>query len=663
MDMKNKVSITDRSIESAGIPKDYREAIAELIWNGFDAGASQVEIDFDANEIEHVGQIRIRDNGTGIDPGKLPLTFGTLLDSVKKVSYQRSSYIHGQKGKGRFSFTTFARRADWHTVCNPEGQKLQYTISIFSRSKNEYEFSEPRPVSEENGPVETGTEVVLSNLFGVTASSFQSESFIEFLCQQFGWFLFLNRKNNFSLLINGEELNYSSIIAEYDVKALILDDDENSFSFDLTFIRWKTRIGDRYYYYFLNQKKREVAKVLTSFNNNAIEFHHSLFIESDFFNDFGYDQSDPGSRLIGKNQSHPVFRALVRELNDFLEKKEQQFIRKEAANRLVREYNVLGIMPSFQPNRYEQAKTEHLEKVIKELYAIQPKLFKGLRREQQKAFVNMIGLLLDSDERSNMLSIIDQVAQIEDEDRKKLHELFEKDELFQVTRQLRRIEDRNVAVSQLQHFVESESLFEAEKEQIRHLVEENTWLLGETYHLTTANLANEDFLKDSLTLLDGKKKAKRLKEGELPHYLSRPHVFACRKYLVPDPEKSPYGKEENILIDVKKPAYVLSQVDHRQTSAYLRFVIKEPQLNGQEQNWKFFLIASQVDGYIRDQYKSYASKGKPFLIQALRNYEIYALTWRDFFNNYAQSHSFLLGKQPVERSTLDQVLLEKGIKL
>jgi len=106
--MKNKVNITDRSIESAGIPKDYKEALAELIWNGYDAGSSQVEILFDTNEIEHVNQLIVKDNGVGINHQNLPMTFGTLLDSVKKISYQRSSYVHGQKGKGRFSFTTFA---------------------------------------------------------------------------------------------------------------------------------------------------------------------------------------------------------------------------------------------------------------------------------------------------------------------------------------------------------------------------------------------------------------------------------------------------------------------------------------------------------------------------------------------------------------------------
>lgn len=658
--MKNKVNITDRSIESAGIPKDYKEALAELIWNGFDAGASRVEILFDTNEIEHVNQLIVRDNGSGIDYRNLSMTFGTLLDSVKKVSYQRSSYVHGQKGKGRFSFITFARRATWHTVVNPEGKTYAYTLSIASNNKNVFESTEQKEVSAETP---TGTEVILTNLFGVTASSFQSASFQEFLCQEFGWFLFLNRKNQFSLLINGEELNYSNIIAEYDVKAVILDDEERSFSFDLTFIRWKTRIGDRYYYYFLNQKKREAAKLLTSFNNNAIEFHHSVYVESDFFNDFSYDRDDPGSRLIGKNQSHPVYRDLQRELNAYLSQKEQIFIHREAADRLVREFQVLGIMPTFPGNRLEQEKSQRLEKVIKELYAIQPKIFKSLRREQQKMFVKLLEIVMESDDRTRLVDVIADISDVDEETRHKLRGMLEKDDIFYANESVKLIEDRNTAITMLQHFSDSDVLFEAEKEEIRNIIAENTWLLGEDYHLTSPNVDSEAFLRESLSILDGTKKARSKKAPEVPFYQSRPDVFVCRKRLIASPSKGPYGTEENILVDIKRPAYTLSQVDHRQASAYLRYVIKDPQYNGGEQVWKFFLIAESADQYISEQYASYLNKGKPYLIQSQRNFEIYALCWKDIFNNYAQAHSYLLSRQKVDRSILDQALWEKGIKL
>lgn len=656
--MKNKVSINDRSIESAGIPKDYKDAIAELIWNGFDAGASRVELEYDANEIEFVNQLIIRDNGNGIRYDDLSRTFGTLLDSIKNVSYQRSSYVHGQKGKGRFSFTTFARRAQWNTIVNPEGQPYEYSIVIHSRNKDEYELTEQKLLSHDTP---SGTEVILTNLFGVTASSFHSDAFMQFLCQQFGWFLFLNRKNHFALTINGEELNYSNIIAEYDVRAVILDDgEEDAYSFDLTFIRWKTRIGDRYYYYFLNQKKRECAKQLTSFNNNAIDFHHSVYIESDFFKDFLMDQEDPGSRLIGKNQSHPVFRALIKELHSFLEEKEQQFIQKEAATRLVREYNVLGIMPSFGQSAFDRTKRDELEEVIRELYSIQPKLFKSLRREQQKAFVGMLNLLMDSSDRSKVIEVLEQVSPLKEEERHRLSSIFAKNDTHSASQSLKLIEDRHKTIALLQQFCESELLFESEKPVIHNLMAENYWLLGEQYHLVTPNRLSEDFFYKSLTILDGKKSA--AKNAEKQGRFDREAIFVARQRLIADGDNI-YGKKENILLDLKSPTYTLTQADNRQANAYLRFIIKDPQHNGAEQVWKFFLIGKEVDAYIKGQYTAQKAKGKPFLIQALRNYEIYALTWRDLFGQFSNSHNHILANQSTDRKTLEKALLDKGIRI
>lgn len=50
--MRSKVTTSDKSIDNAGIPSDYRLAIAEYIWNSFDAKASNVDIQFEANELE-----------------------------------------------------------------------------------------------------------------------------------------------------------------------------------------------------------------------------------------------------------------------------------------------------------------------------------------------------------------------------------------------------------------------------------------------------------------------------------------------------------------------------------------------------------------------------------------------------------------------------------
>ena len=55
-----------KSILSAYSPQ---ESIAEYIWNGFDAGATSIDISYEENELGSLNSITIVDNGSGIPQG------------------------------------------------------------------------------------------------------------------------------------------------------------------------------------------------------------------------------------------------------------------------------------------------------------------------------------------------------------------------------------------------------------------------------------------------------------------------------------------------------------------------------------------------------------------------------------------------------------------
>ena len=81
--MKHKISANSKSVTNAGITSDYKQAIAEYIWNGFDAGASRVYIDYEANDHGTLTSLSISDNGLGIKHDTIEFTFGAFLDSQK----------------------------------------------------------------------------------------------------------------------------------------------------------------------------------------------------------------------------------------------------------------------------------------------------------------------------------------------------------------------------------------------------------------------------------------------------------------------------------------------------------------------------------------------------------------------------------------------------
>lgn len=153
--MIRKVSINNNSVEGAGLTSDYKQAICEYIWNGFDAHANKISINYSADELGNIKFLLIKDNGDGIDFNNLDNTFGGFLDSIKNErSYQRSSNIKGKKGKGRYSFKCFTNKVIWNTIFKHDDKFIEYDITILNSDKEQFDESDEKKISRLN---EAGT--------------------------------------------------------------------------------------------------------------------------------------------------------------------------------------------------------------------------------------------------------------------------------------------------------------------------------------------------------------------------------------------------------------------------------------------------------------------------------------------------------------------------
>lgn len=97
--MRQRIAANNKSIDNAGITSDYKQAIAELIWNGFDAKATKINISFTANELGYIAGLTISDNGIGIDLESITNTFGAFLDSQKNALSSELQTLEVKKGK------------------------------------------------------------------------------------------------------------------------------------------------------------------------------------------------------------------------------------------------------------------------------------------------------------------------------------------------------------------------------------------------------------------------------------------------------------------------------------------------------------------------------------------------------------------------------------
>lgn len=653
---KHTTKITSNSILQSGLPNDYKRAIAEYIWNGFDAKATEVNILYSANEIGTLEYLKIIDNGIGIKLDSIENTFGCFLDSEKKSTYESGEFVKGKKGKGRFAFCFFANSCIWHTKTKTDDNHfLEYDIFITDDSLKEYGIDHKNVLSN----AETGTSVNFFNIHSLTGDLLDTPDFKDFLCSEFGWFLFLNKEKNIQLKINNISLDYRGIIEDFDEIEYTL----NNFTFEISFIRWSRKIGDKYFFYFLDEDRKEQARKHTSLNNKAIDFHHSIYIESTYFDNFQYTPDDaPVLGFEKKNQNDSTFKKLLKVLSKYLFEKEKQFLKEQKADILLKRYNENNILPDFKNNIYEQSRKKDLETVIKEIYCIQPKIFEKLSNNQSKTIVGFLNLLLDTDQRENVLTILEGIVQLTEEERESLSNSLKRTNFSNITKLIKLLENRFKVVEILKILVFELEKFTTERNHIQKIIEENYWLFGEQYHLVSADKNMEIVLNNYFKFIEDSNSNILPKSVDSQNKLKRPDIFICRQSEYLDIENTEYSIEENIVVELKRPSVIIGKKQYNQIEDYMLAIIDNPAFNSQIRKWKFIIVGKSVDSYIAAKYESCKDKGKKFLIGGLRNFELYAMTWDDLFKSFEIKHKHLINKLEF-RETLLEELQNRGVNL
>lgn len=182
------VEITSKSIQRILKKFTPERAIAEYVWNGFDANATEVSINiiYSDNEFGLADSIEIKDNGDGICHEQLDEKFKVFYDSAKKKkSTNNSDLIRGKNGYGRLTFFKFARLATWSTCYQSNG--INYCYDIRVRGEDLRHFTSTNNVLA-NEHV-TGTKVVFNDINTEISSIYVTEKVIPYLTTEFAWFL------------------------------------------------------------------------------------------------------------------------------------------------------------------------------------------------------------------------------------------------------------------------------------------------------------------------------------------------------------------------------------------------------------------------------------------------------------------------------------------
>ena len=89
--MANNVQITSKGIQKILRNYNSQSSIAEYIWNGFDANAKIININYTCNAFNTLNHFEIIDDGDGIDFDKLTQKFNPFYDSEKAIELTKGN--------------------------------------------------------------------------------------------------------------------------------------------------------------------------------------------------------------------------------------------------------------------------------------------------------------------------------------------------------------------------------------------------------------------------------------------------------------------------------------------------------------------------------------------------------------------------------------------
>lgn len=619
------------------------KAIAEYIWNGFDAKASRINIvlENDPNGLDTVKMITISDNGTGICYEKLSEKFLKFYESQKSSASDDSRDItRGKNGYGRFTFYKFARFAKWRTRYSKDNITVSYDIEIDKDNLTDYTPSTPA-TSNEN----IGTCVEFTEMSPAISSYFIEKILKPYLISEFAWFLEL--KEEHQIFLNGEELDYSSIIAEVENFNIDVEDsNKETITFNCKYIRWNTKINDEFSrFYFLNTDLELKARKTTLLNKKGDDFWHSLIVVNDFFNDINNrieeeEEDNIQFKLFDDSGGRKVYKSLVLSLNTFLKDKRKPYLKQQAIL-LIDKYEREKVFPIFEDNDWDKERKRSLEGLVKGLYEVEPAVFTQLNKEQKKIFISLLNLVMDSGERESLFKIIEAVTELDSKDRTEFAKILETTRLKQVISTIQLISDRILTLDHLKKIVFNHELKAGEVKHLQKFIEKHYWIFGEEYRLVCAEEVKfEEALRRYVYIL---------RDVDEKTFISHPDKYREMDLFLTGTDFRD-GKPHNVVVEIKNPTTVkkLTSDNVTQIKKYIDVILNVDMFNDTDEYWSFYLIGQDYDDIIKDDIQN-QEQG---LLRKKDNHCLYVKKWSEIINEVERRLKYLLEKLRTERSKL-----------
>jgi hypothetical protein len=607
-------------------------ALAELVWNGFDALSDKVHVHLDMNRMGGLQTIRVRDYGYGINHAHVEDLFGNLGDSWKKTKgRQNGRALHGKSGKGRFRAFALGTLVEWNTTFRGEdGKSRSYRIRGQAMTLDDFDIFDP---VEASGTT-TGTEVVISNLKYEFGSLIDDTAPLE-LAKLFA--AYLTEYPALQFEYNGIRVDPRSAqkhLKDYHLGDVDLDHDRKA-RVEVSVVEWNI----------------PTERVLHLCDASGVALHEAQAgqqIHAPGFNFTAYVKSDHLRELDKQNQLvldelHPDVLTIIKVAKDKI--KEHFRLRLwEDQGRTIERWKKENIYP------YEDGKDldpiEEAERQVFDILAVNVESFlPSFEKADTKSKKFTFRLIAQAvrDNPDSLQEIIGEVLGLNKDAQDELAELLRKTPLSAI------ISSAKIVANRLDFLVGLETLlFDKEnkkclleRDHLHKILEMEAWLIHEEFGLAGSEQRLEEVLHKHLAKLGNRE------DDSAPVKLSDGKTGRVDLMLhkVVQPRT---GEYDYLIVELKRPSKKIDDEVLTQIKKYARAVATDERFHGIPARWTFVAISNELDDFAKGEANQRNwPKGK-VSDDADLNITVWVRTWAEVINDARTRLGFFNGQLAYE---------------
>ena len=611
------------------------ESLAEIIWNGFDAGSKSVDVSLDLNELEGIEAIRVRDYGYGITFEKAGDFFGSLGDSWKKNQHKQDNRVlHGKNGQGRFKAFGLGNNIEWITTYEKDDQLYSYKIKGNSLSLTDFEIT--KPIS--SAAATAGTEVLITNLTK-EFKSFKEQKANEELAKKFA--AYLTEYPELQLKYRGQKIDPKIVqdnIETYELNEVVTPEGKK-FQVSVTIIEWT--IAAERALHLCDAKGISLYELPVGQGIKAPGFNFTAYIKSDFFRDLDSEN------LLGLAELNEEVQEVIRIAKEKIKihfKDRLLEKRGEAIERWKKE----DIYPYAEGSFV--GPVELIERQVFDILAVNVESylpsFDAADNKSKKLTFKLLSQAVKENPDS-VQKIISEVLGLKKTDQDDLADLLEKTTLSSIISSAKIISNRLnflIGLEALLFDVENKKNLK-ERDQLHKILENESWIFSEDFAYSDSELRLEEVLGRHLSKLrPGVKKLD-------PVVLSDNRTGRV-DLLIHKANQPRYGEFDYLVVELKRPSQKINAEVITQIKEYAFAVANDERFDVAKTRWNFIAISNEFDSFAgREAKQRDRARGLIHIDEDL-NINVWIKTWSQVIGD-AKAKLEFINKQLSYRADLD----------